>query len=493
MASSAIPQRARALLVLVQLLLVTVESGPQSDGNNAARQHRPAHSRVGSGRARYIVRFNSYAEIGEHFDTLADHLGAPVDAAGGEVLRATGEEGTGLWFGSGTRNEKATAFPTDFVVVTLVPEAAASLIRSLHRLERIKDVTLEASYRVPLSLGGGGGGGGGGGEAGSRCSSNGGGDRRSAASHARENTILRGLGNRTRVGSGPRAARTEYRDGVLVRNEIARSFSFEEVSRLGLSRGGAGDRPAADAGASGSGGGDGGGGGERRGRRGAGGSGCEYESGKATPIDRAGDAIRPTVGDSAGTVDEEIEAHQHARGSHPSHPSHPSRVLSQEQRPVPPPMPRNPDGTAARRLGSSNKVNGVVTSNQGKPLHRAGFSGKGVKVAVFDTGLAERHPHFKRVVERINWTNDRQLGDTIGHGSFVAGVICARDPEGECSGWAPDVDLHVFRVFTSKQVSQSLSSPAPSYRSPPDFRTIAAPRPTLSNHYHHHHIRNGFP
>lgn len=41
-------------------------------------------------------------------------------------------------------------------------------------------------------------------------------------------------------------------------------------------------------------------------------------------------------------------------------------------------------------------------------------SGAGVKVAVFDTGLALDHPHFKkgRIKDRSNWTNEKTLDDS---------------------------------------------------------------------------------
>ena len=41
------------------------------------------------------------------------------------------------------------------------------------------------------------------------------------------------------------------------------------------------------------------------------------------------------------------------------------------------------------------------------------FAGAGVRVAVFDTGLASDHPHFKkgRVKDRTNWTNEKTLDD----------------------------------------------------------------------------------
>ncbi|KAJ7408980.1 Membrane-bound transcription factor site-1 protease [Willisornis vidua] len=74
----------------------------------------------------------------------------------------------------------------------------------------------------------------------------------------------------------------------------------------------------------------------------------------------------------------------------------------------------------------------------------------GVRVAVFDTGLSEKHPHFKNVKERTNWTNERTLDDGLGHGTFVAGVIASMR---ECQGFAPNAELHIFRVFTNNQVS----------------------------------------
>ena len=84
-------------------------------------------------------------------------------------------------------------------------------------------------------------------------------------------------------------------------------------------------------------------------------------------------------------------------------------------------------------------------------LWNLGFSGSGIKVAVFDTGLSQRHPHFKKIKERTNWTNEKdKYDDGLGHGTFVAGVIASRK---ECTGFAPDSDLYIFRVFTNNQVS----------------------------------------
>lgn len=63
--------------------------------------------------------------------------------------------------------------------------------------------------------------------------------------------------------------------------------------------------------------------------------------------------------------------------------------------------------------------------------------------------MAESHPHFKKIKERTNWTNEKTLDDGLGHGTFVAGVIASSH---DCFGFAPDADLYIFRVFTNTQV-----------------------------------------
>ncbi|GMH39212.1 hypothetical protein BSKO_07110 [Bryopsis sp. KO-2023] len=80
-----------------------------------------------------------------------------------------------------------------------------------------------------------------------------------------------------------------------------------------------------------------------------------------------------------------------------------------------------------------------------------GYSGKKVKVGIFDTGVRKDHPHIKNIKERTNWTHEPTLDDGLGHGSFVAGVVASS--HNGCLGLAPDVDLHTFRVFTNDQVS----------------------------------------
>jgi membrane-bound transcription factor site-1 protease len=72
-------------------------------------------------------------------------------------------------------------------------------------------------------------------------------------------------------------------------------------------------------------------------------------------------------------------------------------------------------------------------------------------MGVFDTGVRADHPHFRAVKDRSNWTHEDTLKDGLGHGTFVAGVVASQDPA--CPGFAPDAEIHTFRVFTNDQVS----------------------------------------
>lgn len=91
----------------------------------------------------------------------------------------------------------------------------------------------------------------------------------------------------------------------------------------------------------------------------------------------------------------------------------------------------------------------VTSALHADVLWSNGHTGKGVKVAVFDTGLVKGHPHFRHVRDRTNWTDEKDMEDGLGHGTFVAGVIASSR---DCLGFAPDADLYIFRVFTNHQV-----------------------------------------
>ena len=105
--------------------------------------------------------------------------------------------------------------------------------------------------------------------------------------------------------------------------------------------------------------------------------------------------------------------------------------------------------------------------NESDQLNSHCLVGTGIRVAIFDTGLRADHPHFRNIKERTNWTDESTLEDGLGHGTFVAGVIASQS---ECLGFAPDVDLHIFRVFTNDRGWLTFTPPpAP----PPHFSPVS--------------------
>ena len=101
-------------------------------------------------------------------------------------------------------------------------------------------------------------------------------------------------------------------------------------------------------------------------------------------------------------------------------------------------------------LGKQSKIIPTEMLNA-RILWARGYKGRGVKVAIFDSGLTKNTKHFKNVKERTNWTSEKTLEDPIGHGTFVGGVIAGNHPD--CPGFAPEANLYIFRVFTSNKVT----------------------------------------
>lgn len=78
-------------------------------------------------------------------------------------------------------------------------------------------------------------------------------------------------------------------------------------------------------------------------------------------------------------------------------------------------------------------------------MWKKGLSGKGIKVAVLDTGILDHPDLNKNVVKRVDYTEDSNPDWDI-HGTHVAGTIAAN---GKILGVAPDVSLLDYRVLGS--------------------------------------------
>ncbi|MFF1303654.1 S8 family serine peptidase [Streptomyces sp. NPDC058307] len=81
---------------------------------------------------------------------------------------------------------------------------------------------------------------------------------------------------------------------------------------------------------------------------------------------------------------------------------------------------------------------------------KAGYTGKGVKVAVLDTGIDATHPDLKgRVLESRNFTDSDSADDRQGHGTHVASTIVGSGARsgGTYEGVAPGAELLVGKVL----------------------------------------------
>lgn len=85
-----------------------------------------------------------------------------------------------------------------------------------------------------------------------------------------------------------------------------------------------------------------------------------------------------------------------------------------------------------------------------------GLTGKGVTVAVVDSGIAD-HPDLKSRIIAQWVANAKSANDAIGHGTHVAGIIAGRSNQDKYIGIAPDASLVAVKATTDKyNVSESV-------------------------------------
>ena len=91
------------------------------------------------------------------------------------------------------------------------------------------------------------------------------------------------------------------------------------------------------------------------------------------------------------------------------------------------------------------------------------LGGKGVKVAIVDSGVDTTHPLLRHIHLGLDLTSPADphawTQDIIGHGSHAAGIIAARDESGKMlRGFVPDAEIHVLKVFPGGRLSSLLEA-----------------------------------
>lgn len=111
--------------------------------------------------------------------------------------------------------------------------------------------------------------------------------------------------------------------------------------------------------------------------------------------------------------------------------------------------------TAVSRIDVSRRLMPDATTRNHRTIGLPGFvqrtsaTGRGVTVAVIDTEVALNHPALAgRVVHRRNYTAE-PWGNPGGHGTAVAGIIGAADPDN--GGVAPGVMIYNYKVVATNR------------------------------------------
>lgn len=81
---------------------------------------------------------------------------------------------------------------------------------------------------------------------------------------------------------------------------------------------------------------------------------------------------------------------------------------------------------------------------------KAGFTGKGVKIAVLDTGTDATHPDLKgQILAEKNFSAAKDTKDRVGHGTHVASIAAGTGAKsgGKFKGVAPDAKLLAGKVL----------------------------------------------
>ena len=82
-------------------------------------------------------------------------------------------------------------------------------------------------------------------------------------------------------------------------------------------------------------------------------------------------------------------------------------------------------------------------------VYRDGFTGRGIRIALVDTGVAPLIGLRNRIVYFKDYINGKRIAyDDNGHGTHIAGILCGGlTSDGEILGMAPLAELFVFKIL----------------------------------------------
>ena len=112
---------------------------------------------------------------------------------------------------------------------------------------------------------------------------------------------------------------------------------------------------------------------------------------------------------------------------------------------------------AAESGGKSMENRWDLSMIQAELAYRVGCLGQGVRVGVIDSGIRADHGDLAgNVLAGYNYVDENtDTRDTLGHGTFVSGIIAALDDESGMTGIAPRAQLIPLKCFAGKTTSVS--------------------------------------
>ena len=107
-------------------------------------------------------------------------------------------------------------------------------------------------------------------------------------------------------------------------------------------------------------------------------------------------------------------------------------------------------------ISSQEKITNNIATIGAGTLWKEGYEGKGIIVAVLDTGCNINHVDLEgRIIGGYNFSDDfdgdpTKIGDLNGHGTHVAGIIAASKNETGIVGVGPEINLLILKVLNER-------------------------------------------